>query len=237
MFFLISLPPSLSTTICVRTQRIRVCTKSRPQSAPGKFFFFLFFRHPHACPQPTHTQHTRNRVSHLHPVSFGFFLLSSLPSLSIRIHHHASSASTARAHATCVRTQSRPPSVPSKFFSFFLLFFFTLTCVDHHLRPHWTTRNASAPNRTHHPHPSPSASADCRQYICMPTRPHATHTPAIVSAQHESARTCRTSWPSVVYHTYIDTIVPVGVPTCGYTHGCFALTLTLVPVPMGLYPR
>ena len=183
----------MSTTICVRTQRIRVCTKSRPQSAPGKFFFFLFFRHPHACPQPTHTQHARNRVSHLHPVSFGFFLLSSLPSLSIR--------------------------------------------VDHHLRPHRTTRNASAPNRTHHPHPSPSASADCRQYICMPTRPHATHTPAIVSARHESARTCRTSWPSVVYHTYIDTIIPVGVPACGYTHGCFALTLTLVPVPMGLYPR
>ena len=89
-FFLISLPPSLPTTICVRTQCIRVCTKSRPRSAPGQFFFFFFFsfRPPHLCPQPTHTR-TQSRQPPA-PSKFrllSFFFLYPHPPVSTTIPH------------------------------------------------------------------------------------------------------------------------------------------------------
>ena len=56
------------------------------------FFFFLFWS------SSVSIAHARNRVSHLHPVSFHFFL--SFFFTLIRVHHYSSSASTAHAHAT-----------------------------------------------------------------------------------------------------------------------------------------
>ena len=111
--------------------------RQRPQtSAPSEFFFSYLFTLIRIYRLPPSAS-ARNHVHNLHPVSF-LFLFSS-----------ASSVSTAT-HTQHIRTQSRQPSVTSRFQFHSFLFLISLPSSAH--VHHHPSSASTAHAHTTHPH-------------------------------------------------------------------------------------